>query len=212
VNERAEEPLNVYDAHGRAVGVKPRGEAKRSGLALGAVNVLLVSGRGEVLLQKRPDDVENGGRWDKSVGGHVGAGEDFDRTAVREAGEELFGDPASPRVVLAESAESFADRLATLDLGRSVLFQRAGLQLGLRDVRHDPGGGIRTIVYHVAVYLGRTDVPIEGFSPPAGEIAGLAYFDAAQLDRMLASCALAPNMAFVWLAHGRALLALAGAA
>src|SRR3970040_2143291 len=77
-----EELLNVYDE-----------AAKASGLAVGAVNALLVNRRGEVLLQRRPRDKENGARWDKSVGGHVSAGEEFDATLVREAGEELFSDP-----------------------------------------------------------------------------------------------------------------------
>ena len=46
----AEELLNVYDALGRVAGAMPRREAKRSGLAVGAVavavwHVLPLSGR-----------------------------------------------------------------------------------------------------------------------------------------------------------------------
>jgi hypothetical protein len=67
------------------------------------------------------------------------------------------------------------------------------------------------VVYHVASYLGRTDVPVEEFRPPADEIAGLRYAPAAEVDRLLARGGLAPNMAFLWLTHARALLALAGA-
>ena len=93
--EPHDERVAVFDAAGRAVGAMPRDEAKRSGLAVGAVNLLLVNGRGQLLLQRRPGDKENGGRWDKSVGGHVDAGESFDAAARREAGEELFGDGAS---------------------------------------------------------------------------------------------------------------------
>jgi hypothetical protein len=160
-------------------------------------------------LQRRPEDKENGGLWDKSVGGHVSAGEDFDQTAVREAGEELFDDGASPRVRLASSHEAFAALLSTLDLSQVVLFRRASLQLGLRDVRHTPGhAGVRNVVYHVAVYLGRTDVPREGFQPQADEIADLAYFEARTIDAMLLRGELAPNMAFLWLTHARPLLAL----
>jgi len=59
--EAHEEPLNVYDAEGVVVGVMPRSTAKRSGLAVGAVNVLLANASGEVLLQRRPADKENGG-------------------------------------------------------------------------------------------------------------------------------------------------------
>jgi len=210
--EPAEELLNVYDAKGRVVGAARRREAKNSGRAVGAVNVLLVNARGEVLLQRRPADKENGGFWDKSVGGHVSAGEDFDRAAVRETGEELFDDGASPRVRLAPSDEAFAALLPGFDFARSVLFRRASLQLGLRDVRHAPGrAGLRNVIYHVAVYLGRTDVPREGFRPQASEIADLGYFGAAAIDALLLRGELAPNMAFLWLTHARPLLASVGA-
>src|SRR5260221_9895308 len=99
--EPAEELLNVYDSEGRVVGAQPRRAAKSSGLAVGAVNVLILDDRGQLLMQRRPADKENGGRWDKSVGGHVSAGEEFDTTAGGEAGEEPFDDPASPHRRLA---------------------------------------------------------------------------------------------------------------
>jgi 8-oxo-dGTP pyrophosphatase MutT (NUDIX family) len=207
--EPAEEQLNVYDPKGRVVGSARRGEAKRSGQAVGAINVLLVNARGEVLLQRRPHDKENGGLWDKSVGGHVSAGETFDETAVREAGEELFDDGASPRVRLAPGPEAFFELLPRIDLAETVFFRRASLQLGLRDVRHAPGrAGLRNVVYHVAVYLGRTDVARERFRPQADEIADLGYFPAPAVDAMLLQGELAPNMAFLWLTHARPLLAL----
>jgi NUDIX domain len=207
VGDANEEPLNVYDAEGRVVGTMPRAEAKRSGLAVGAVNVLLVNARGEVLLQRRPPDKENGGLWDKSVGGHVGAGEGFDATAVREAGEELFDDGRSPRVVLAPGEEQYREQLAALDLRDFVLFRRVSLQRNLRDVRHAPGrSGVRLVLYHVAVYLGRTDVPRPGFRPQESEIAELRYAPAAEVDRHLLRGELSPNMAFLWLTHGHRLL------
>ena len=211
--EPHDESVAVFDAEGRPAGALPRAEAKRSGLAIGAVNVLLVNARGEVLLQRRPADKENGGRWDKTVGGHVDAGEGFDAAAVREAGEELFGDATSPRVSLAPDPSDLRRLAAAADLGREVVFARAALQLNLRDVRLLPdGAGLRNAVYHVASYLGRTDVPLEGFRPPADEIAGLRYAPAAEVDAMLVRGELAPNMAFLWLTHARALLDLVGLA
>jgi hypothetical protein len=210
MGERNEELLNVYDSVGRAIGARPRREAKASGLAVGAVNVLLVNARGEVLLQRRPADKENGGLWDKSVGGHVGAGEDFDATAVREAGEELFDDPTSPRIRLAGGGEEMAALAAAADLRETVVFRRAAFQRGLRDVRHAPGrAGVRNVVYHVAIYLGRTDVPIDAFRPQASEIAELRYVAAPGVDELLLRGELAPNMAFLWLTQGLPLLALA---
>lgn len=207
----AEELLNVYDPEGRVVGAHQRAFAKASGLAVGAVNALLVNARGQVLLQRRPADKENGGLWDKSVGGHVSAGEDFDDTVVREAGEELWDDGRSGRVHLFPDLPALARAAAVTDLTNAAVLARHSLQLGLRDVRHAPDrAGVRNVVYHVAVYLGRTDVAIADFRPQADEIAGLRYADAAEVDHLLLSGELAPNMAFLWLTHARPLLALAG--
>src|SRR5262245_60251689 len=208
MNARHEELLNVYDGAGRVIGARRRAEAKASGLAVGAINALLVNTRGEVLLQRRPADKENGGAWDKSVGGHVDAGEEFDATLVREAGEELFDDARTDRVTLAGSEPEFRDRVGREDLARSVLLRRVALQTNLRDVRRAPDGGRRVVVYHVAVYAGRTDVPLEGFRPQASEIQELRYFPADEVDRMFLSGELAPNMGFLWLTQGLALLSL----
>ena len=205
-----EELLNVYDAAGTVVDARPRRAAKASGLAVGAVNALVVNGEGLVLMQRRPPDKENGARWDKSVGGHVSAGEEFDTTLVREAGEELFSDPAAARVRLAPSPDGFADLLATVDLADAVVLRRVSLQLNLRDVRHAPGGGLRNVLYHVAIYTGRTNVPIGSFHPQVEEIDELRYFTPAEVDAMLLGGLLAPNMAFLWLTQAQGLLALAG--
>ncbi len=211
--EPHDESVAVFDSEGRPAGGLPRAEAKRSGRAIGAVNVLLVNARGEVLLQRRPVDKENGGCWDKTVGGHVDAGESFDEAAVREAGEELFGDAASARVRLARDRGDLGRLVATADLSHEVAFAWVALQLNLRDVRRAPGAvGLRNVLYHVASYLGRTDVPLDGFRPPADEIAGLRYAPAAEVDAMLVRGELAPNMAFLWLTHARALLDLVGLA
>lgn len=208
-HEPAEEALNVYDADGRVVGARPRAEAKGAGLAVGAINILLLNGQGEVLLQRRPHGKENGGRWDKSVGGHVGAGEEFDDTARRECGEELFDDPRSPLVVLVPR-EGFAAECARRDLTRHAVITPLALQLNLRDVRIGPDGTLRNVIYHVAVYAGRTDIPVDRFRPQASEIDELAYFSPGALDLMLLRGQMSPNMAFVWLAHGHAVLKLAG--
>ena len=210
MSDSHEELLNVYDVNGRVVATRPRREAKASGEPVGAINVLLVRTDGHVLLQRRPDDKENGGRWDKSVGGHVGAGETFDVTAVREAGEERFDDPRSARVKLVERAAVL--QAPPEALAQTVVFHAAGVQHNLRDVRLAPDGQVRRVVYHVALYLGRTAVPVEGFRPQPSEIKELRYFSPADVDRMLVANELSPNMSFFWLSRGWELLALAGVA
>jgi hypothetical protein len=206
--EGTEELLNVYDTEGHVVGAKPRRAAKASGLAVGAVNLLVLGRDGSLLMQRRPADKENGGRWDKSVGGHVSAGEDFDTTAVREAGEELFDDPQSPQVRLASDEREFDALSASLDLRRTVLFVRVGTQLALRDVRHAPGGGgARHVLYHLGIYHGRTAVPLPDFRPQKSEIDELRYVPVAEVDQLLLDARLPPNMAFLWLTQAQALLA-----
>jgi isopentenyldiphosphate isomerase len=188
------------------IGARPRRAAKSSGLAVGAVNALVFDLRGRLLMQRRPRDKENGGLWDKSVGGHVSAGEDFDTTLVREAGEELFDDPRSDRVRLARSARAFAALRGGARLGRLVALRRLGLQLNLRDVRQAPGGGLRNVVYHLAIYEGRTAIPLRHFRPQRSEIDELRYVAPRRVDEMLLAGRLAPNMAFLWLAYAHALL------
>jgi 8-oxo-dGTP pyrophosphatase MutT (NUDIX family) len=207
--DASDELLNVYDAAGGVVGARPRSEAKRSGLALGAVNALVVNGRGEVLLQRRRRDKENGGLWDKSVGGHVSAGEDFDACLVREAREELFDDAGSDQILLARSEAELAGLHAGAGLARTVALMRVALQRNLRDVRRMPAGGLRVVLYHVAVYLGRSEAPATHFRPQASEIDELRYFPAAEVDRLFLEGRLAPNMGFLWLTQGQQLLALA---
>jgi 8-oxo-dGTP pyrophosphatase MutT (NUDIX family) len=206
VADAAEELLNVYDTDGNVVAAKPRREAKASGLAVGAVNVLVLNQVGQVLLQRRPSDKENGGRWDKSVGGHVSAGEEFDTTAVREAGEELFDDARSAQVLLARDALAFDALVASEDLRRVVVLHRVAFQLNLRDVRHAPGGGLRNVLYHLAIYHGRTGLPIEAFRPQKSEIDELRYVDYPELDQLLLDGHLPPNMAFLWLTQAHLLL------
>jgi len=203
----SEELLNLYDGDGRVVGARPRREAKASGLAVGAVNALVIDGRRQVLLQRRPRRKENGERWDKSVGGHVSAGEEFDETLVREAGEELFDDPRSPHIRLAASGEELASLLRSADLARDVVLRRVAFQRNLRDVRAGPDGAVRNVLYHVAIYAGRTELPVSSFRPQPSEVEELAYFPAEAVDRMLLEGRLAPNMAFLWLTQARALLA-----
>ena len=201
-----EELLNLYDVQGRIVGAAPRRQAKASGQAVGAVNALIAGADGRVLMQRRPLDKENGGRWDKSVGGHVSAGEAWDTTLLREAGEELFDQAGTPAVRLAATEAEFEQMVRELDLSQAVLLRRVALQLNLRDVRRKPAGGHRNVLYHVAIYLGRTALPLEHFRPQRAEIDELAYRAPAEIDRLLLGGELAPNMAFLWLTQAHALL------
>lgn len=196
--DQVRELLNVYDEAGAVIGSMERGEAKAQGFAAGAVQLLLVNPQGRVLLQRRRDDKENGGLWDKSVGGHVQAGETFDAALIREANEELFGRADADRVALVNDLHAEASD------PRPVRVRRIRTELGLRDIRYAASKDrpIINVTYHAAMYLGRTALNLADFAHQEEELAGLEYFAPAEVDRMLVSGALAPNMAFLWFALG----------
>jgi isopentenyl-diphosphate delta-isomerase type 1 len=90
------ELFDVVDEHDRVVGRAPRGEVHARGLLHRAVHVLVVNGRGQVFLQQRSMAKDTfPGAWDSSASGHLGAGEDYDATAVRELAEEIGWQPAA---------------------------------------------------------------------------------------------------------------------
>ena len=85
------------------------------------------------------------------------------------------------------------------DLSRLVLLCRVDTRLNLRDVRYTPERRVRTVLYHLGIYVGRTAIPLAAFRPQASEIAELGYKPAAEVDELLITGRLAPNMAFLWL-------------
>jgi len=80
----------VVDEKDQVAGAATRSEVHGNNLLHRAVHIFIFNSTGEVLLQKRSrwkDRHPN--LWDSSAAGHVGAGEDYDGTAVRELNEEL---------------------------------------------------------------------------------------------------------------------------
>ncbi|MEO7423582.1 MAG: NUDIX domain-containing protein [Fibrobacteria bacterium] len=61
-----------------------------------SVHILVVSPDGRLLLQKRSLSKDTQpGKWDTSVGGHVGFGQSYEEAARREAAEELGIEPGT---------------------------------------------------------------------------------------------------------------------
>jgi isopentenyldiphosphate isomerase len=87
----SEEHLEIVNEKGEIIGLAARSEIHGNpSLMHRVVHVLVLNKKGELLLQKRSlnKDVAPG-RWDTSVGGHVGVGEDLILSAKRETEEEL---------------------------------------------------------------------------------------------------------------------------
>lgn len=83
------ELLQVVDQDDNPVGLESKDVVWRNGLWHRVARVLVFNETGEMLVQKRGDKPLFPGRWAESVGGHVGAGDTYEETALREAEEEI---------------------------------------------------------------------------------------------------------------------------
>lgn len=82
--------IAIVDEDDTIIGSEDRDVVRRKGLRHRIVRVFVVNDQGQVLLQKRNEQLQdNPGKWDQSVGGHVDAGEDYITAAARETQEEL---------------------------------------------------------------------------------------------------------------------------
>jgi len=90
-----EQLIHVVDDDSRILGPIARGLCHGNpALIHRAVHVLVLNKAGRLLLQKRSKWVDSHpGKWDTSVGGHVGFGQSYLEAALREIEEEI-GIPA----------------------------------------------------------------------------------------------------------------------
>ena len=97
MTQNLDELFDVVDEQDRVTGQAPRRVVHAQGWRHRAVHLLVVNAAGQVFLQKRSKTKDLfPGIWDSSAAGHVGAGEDYDRTALRELEEELGCRPEKP--------------------------------------------------------------------------------------------------------------------
>jgi isopentenyldiphosphate isomerase len=97
MTQNLDELFDVVDKQDRVTGQAARREVHARGWRHRAVHLLVVNAAGRVFLQKRSKTKDLfPGIWDSSAAGHVGAGEDYDGTAVRELAEEIGCRPAHP--------------------------------------------------------------------------------------------------------------------
>lgn len=88
--QNLDELFDVVDEQDRVTGQLARREVHARGLRHRAVHMLVVNRAGKVFLHQRSMQKDLfPGVWDSSSAGHVGAGEDYDGTALRELEEEL---------------------------------------------------------------------------------------------------------------------------
>ena len=87
----SEEHLDIVNYKGEVIGRAFRSEVHGNpSMVHKVVHVLVFNRQGDILLQKRSQNKDVApGRWDTSVGGHVGIGEDLIFSSKREMHEEL---------------------------------------------------------------------------------------------------------------------------
>jgi isopentenyldiphosphate isomerase len=87
----SEEHLDIVNYKGEVMGRALRSEVHGNpSMVHKVVHVLVFNRQGDILLQKRSKNKDVApGRWDTSVGGHVGTGEDLISSSKREMHEEL---------------------------------------------------------------------------------------------------------------------------
>lgn len=86
-----EEHLEIVNYKGEVIGRALRSEVHGNpSMIHKVIHVLVFNSQGDILLQKRSQNKDVApGRWDTSVGGHVGVGEDLIFSSKREMHEEL---------------------------------------------------------------------------------------------------------------------------
>jgi isopentenyldiphosphate isomerase len=88
--QNLDELFDVVDERDQVTGQLARRDVHRLKLRHRAVHLLVRNAAGEIFLHQRSMKKDLfPGVWDSSAAGHVGAGEDYDGTAVRELEEEL---------------------------------------------------------------------------------------------------------------------------
>lgn len=88
--DRPDELFDVVDADDRVIGQATRSEVHARGLLHRAAHVFVLNSQGELLLQRRSATKDAHPLcWTSSCSGHLDAGENYEKAAVRELKEEI---------------------------------------------------------------------------------------------------------------------------
>lgn len=139
------------------------------------VLLILMNSKGRIFLQFRSKEKnENPGLYDKTIGGHVAAGDTFDISIVRECAEEL-GFPAT--IVPPEDFERSVKGTNTEIIG---IFRKVDFTTGFISTRITQNNKLFKQAYQQSVYIGYYDGPIKFID---GECAGIKVFDMEDLKK-----------------------------
>jgi len=178
------ESLEVYDMKGKLLRVQDRHKfykeikkefAKKGSISkkIKTIRILLMNSNGRIYLQKRSNlKHENAGLYDKTVGGHVTAGDSYDMTVVRECAEEL----GFPAAIL--SKKEFDRAVKVTDLSIIGIFRKVDYTSHFLSVRKTKDGEFIQPVMG-SFYVGYYDGAIRFVD---GESSGIEVFSIKELE------------------------------
>jgi isopentenyldiphosphate isomerase len=180
------EQLETYKLDGTFIGNQDRKEfykkIKKEFIDTGSISrkvktvrVLIMNSSGRIYLQKRSNTKnENPGLYDKTVGGHVTAGNTFELTVVKECAEEL----GFPCTIL--SNEDFKDAVNSIDLEIIGIFRKIDHIDNFDSIRVTKEGDSFIQPYITDIYLGYYDGAIRFVD---GESSGIETFTIEELKK-----------------------------
>jgi len=178
------EKLEIYDLNSELIEIKGRkefyseikNEFKETGKItkkVKSIKLILINSSGRIYLQKRSKiKAENSGKYDKTVGGHISAGDSFDMTVIRECAEEL----GFPAAVLAP--EEFEKAIKVTDLNIIGIFKKIEYLPNFMSERISNDGTSILQPLMNSMYFGYYDGPIKFVD---GESSGIEVFSLDEL-------------------------------
>ena len=126
-----EELLSIVDTQDRVQGAATRAEVHGNNLRHRAVHMFVFNRSGDLFLQKRSGWKDRHPLlWDSSAAGHVPAGEDYDRAALRELKEELgISAPLTRELKLPASEETGEEFIWLYRASHDGPFQMPGSEI-----------------------------------------------------------------------------------
>lgn len=178
------EKFEVYNLDSELIGTQDRGEFydeikaefKKTGKItrkVKSIRLIFMNSKGRIYLQKRSKiKMDNPGLYDKTVGGHVAAGDSYSTTVIKECAEEL----GFPAAVLSE--EEFEKAIKTIHLDTIGVFKEVENIKDFESKRTMEDGREYTQPYMTSIYIGYYDGPIRFVD---GESSGIEVFSLDEL-------------------------------
>lgn len=136
-----------------------------------------MNSKGRIYLQKRSKFKEvNPGCYDKTLGGHIGAGQSWDMTLIKECAEEL-GFPATVVPI-----EEFDETVNVTDLSVVAIFKKVDYIPNFTSQRKTKKGDAVEQPWMTTIYFGYYDGGIRFVD---GESTGIEVFSLEELEEEL---------------------------